>query len=498
MAVQKLYEALDSYIHRTEKARERTEELFDEFRQMDKVLADHRKTVTELAGRYDTLSEGVDLSDNANISLSTDEYKEFLHINEQLADAFPELTDGIDENGNSILRLGIESITAKEKLEELLQIEEDLNNFRVGQGLGEAFEGVYTYVKEAEEASSKLKDISSKTDERIGVLNDYVENGIHLKRDNYLLFKGDITDKAKTDYAYSMQAASQEFFNGLNESRQMELMAGLGGASGLFIINEDELTGTFDFYANLYALTTDEISTLTALVCDNVGTLKGTLLDQISDQKQDLQEKVQKGENAWRDLIPALVSGMKSKQTFKDLDADLQDIAVQIVEGLDYNYAAAMEAYDPDPYAYIRDKFIIPMDKLSDSDKRKLQSAFERLIALDAGDLSQNNQSQIEELINKIANLLEVEPIEIRATLGFDVEDVQNRYREALKETKRQFDGYGHDDRGFEINNAIGYKLDTFWQENVVTEQDWMLWNEVTEGITDITKAMDAYTEARI
>ena len=81
------------------------------------------------------------------------------HLNEKLAQAFPELAKGIDENGNSILTLGTKGITAKEQLEELLKTEADLNNFRIAQGLEDAFKGVYTYVENANEATEKLNGL---------------------------------------------------------------------------------------------------------------------------------------------------------------------------------------------------------------------------------------------------------------------------------------------------------------------------------------------------
>ena len=101
--IQLATKAIDDYIHRVERSRERTEELLSEFKKMNDTLADHKKTVSELADRYDELSKGVSLSTNDNVSLSTEEYEEFLDINEQLAQSFPELAKGIDENGNSIL-----------------------------------------------------------------------------------------------------------------------------------------------------------------------------------------------------------------------------------------------------------------------------------------------------------------------------------------------------------------------------------------------------------
>ena len=169
--------AIDNYIHRVEKARERTDELLDEFKDMNNTLADHRQVVADLADRYDELSKGVNLSTNNNVSLSTEEYEEFLDINEQLANSFPELAKGIDENGNSILTLGTKGITAKEQLEELLQTEEDLNNFRIAQGLEEAFKGVYTYVEDANEATEKLNGTISDSNEAMSKLQDIAEKG---------------------------------------------------------------------------------------------------------------------------------------------------------------------------------------------------------------------------------------------------------------------------------------------------------------------------------
>ncbi|MCI9398196.1 MAG: hypothetical protein HFI55_15095, partial [Lachnospiraceae bacterium] len=137
------------------------------------------------------------------------------------------------------------------------------------------------------------------------------------------------------------------------------------------------------------------------------------------------------------------------------------------------------------------------MGNLNDSDKQKLQSGIAELFKLDAGNLSQNNQKEIEKYISTIAALLEKTPSEIRVMLGFDIQDELDRYKEALAKAKHQLGGYRYDNRGFEANNATGSKLDDFWSENVATEEDWVLWQTVTAGITDAQEAMEAYTEAR-
>lgn len=488
----------DSIEEAKESARERTAELFDEFNEMNDTLADHKKTVSELADRYDELSKGVNLSNNENLSLSTEEYEEFLGINEQLTQSFPELAKGIDENGNSILTLGTKGITAKEQLEELLQTEEDLNNFRIAQGLEEAFKGVYTYVEDANEATDKLNGTINDSSEAISKLQDIAENGINLTGDNgQLIFGGNIHNEAELNYMNALTDSVNEFWKSLDGSRRVEL-SGLGiDSSTLFRNDLNSDTGVFEIYADTYNLTSEELTALENIIQDNVGDASGALLDSISDQSQELREQVQKGENAWVDFIPTLVSGMKSKQTFKNLDSDLQDIAVQIVEGLDYSYADAMKEWDPDPYAYVRDKIIDPLSKLDNTEKEKIISSFEELFKLDIKDLSQDNQAKIEKFITTIATLLEKDPLEIRVALGFDIEDIQNRYNTALNKAKHQLGGYSYNDRGVEATNDIGKSIQDFWNENVTTEEDWTLWEKVTAGIKDATAAMNAYTEAK-
>lgn len=145
------------------------------------LLPSTKKTVSKLADRYDELSKGVNLSTNDNVSLSAGEYEEFLDINEQLAASFPELAKGIDENGNSILSLGTSGLTAKEQLMELLQTEENLNNFRVAQGLEDAFKGVYTYIEEANEAAGKLNRTISDSSEVMGQLQEVAKMALNLR-----------------------------------------------------------------------------------------------------------------------------------------------------------------------------------------------------------------------------------------------------------------------------------------------------------------------------
>ena len=219
VAVQIVAKIIDHYAHRVERARERTAELFDEFKERNNTLAEHKKTVEELADRYDELSKGVNLSNNTNQSLSTDEYEEFLDINKQLADSFPSLSRGISENGSSILSLGTNGMTAKEQLEELLQTEEDLNNFKIAEDLEEAFTGVLTYIEEADNVSGEVGDSLENINGLMSELHDVANDGIKLSPDNdKLIFSGsDYTAEAQ-EYMNALIQSAKDFRNQLDDT----------------------------------------------------------------------------------------------------------------------------------------------------------------------------------------------------------------------------------------------------------------------------------------
>ncbi len=70
-----------------------------------KEVREQKETVDQLAESYEKLSKGVNTSTNQNITLSTDSYKEYLDVCNQIADLYPDLVTGYDSQGNAILSL---------------------------------------------------------------------------------------------------------------------------------------------------------------------------------------------------------------------------------------------------------------------------------------------------------------------------------------------------------------------------------------------------------
>lgn len=121
------------------------------------------KALTEIKDRYEQLSQGVDTKTNKNISLSADEYKEYLDIVNQIRDISPELVSGYDSQGNAIIKYKdavTEAIKSQKELYDL-QKQEYLSNDS-GNDLFKGQKVSYKdAVKELKKDGDSLKDTIS-------------------------------------------------------------------------------------------------------------------------------------------------------------------------------------------------------------------------------------------------------------------------------------------------------------------------------------------------
>ena len=100
--------AIDSWIHKNEKLAESVQDVIDKYNEQKNSLKNAKSIKDEVVtsdgskSRYEELSKGVD-SLGKNISLTADEYSEYLDITSRIANTFPELIQGYDSQGNAIL-----------------------------------------------------------------------------------------------------------------------------------------------------------------------------------------------------------------------------------------------------------------------------------------------------------------------------------------------------------------------------------------------------------
>ena len=212
-----------------ESAKKNAEDAQSKIKSLQSEIKQNADTVDEAGKKYAELAQGVNQLTGKNISLSDDEYKEFLDVSNQLAEVFPQLTKGYDDNGNAILDLqgNVDGITGK--LKDLLEIEQQLAQQEINKNIDTYFENQSkVFGKEAKTNNStidaKTKDIE-KYRKSLSQFNSMVEKNdanfqSELDRQTYYAdFLADM-DKAGIDISdaiisQDMQAVSDGISDGI-------------------------------------------------------------------------------------------------------------------------------------------------------------------------------------------------------------------------------------------------------------------------------------------
>ena len=95
-----------------EEARQAAREAADAFESQKQTISNTKKELDDLITKYEKLSKGVD-GLNQNVSLSNDEYADYLDVCNRIGEMFPSLIQGYDDQGNAILTLkgNVEGLT---------------------------------------------------------------------------------------------------------------------------------------------------------------------------------------------------------------------------------------------------------------------------------------------------------------------------------------------------------------------------------------------------
>ena len=156
--------AFATWINSSKKITEAAEEAKDKISSINDDLKTNTETVENAKQRYAELAQEVENLGKVSQgqgSLSTDEYKEFLDLSNQLAGVFPQLTKGYDDNGNAILDLSGSVDTIVGSLDDLLQKEKDLANQKIMDEFPDVYKG---YIKDLGKAQSEVKSAKAEFD----------------------------------------------------------------------------------------------------------------------------------------------------------------------------------------------------------------------------------------------------------------------------------------------------------------------------------------------
>lgn len=120
---------------------------------------DLKSSANDIIPRFTELASGVD-EFRGNVSLTDEEYEEFLELNNQIADMLPSIKAGFDDNGDAILNLSYKAEDLSTSLWDAVEAQRELANISIADNMGEAIklasESSNAYKQQEEDAMESL------------------------------------------------------------------------------------------------------------------------------------------------------------------------------------------------------------------------------------------------------------------------------------------------------------------------------------------------------
>lgn len=396
----KIFEAIDDAIHRSEILIEKGQEAQQAIEDAKNAYDSTKSSVEDVKDRYVELAPGVDTKNNKNMSLSTDEYEEFLSINNQLAELFPELVTGYDSQGNAITSLGSNADSATEQLAALLEQKRQLADYKIAENLQDNFNGVLEQSKNYEENLEKMyKERKRLEDEKAEyeAIEGYSSGKINLNFekvgesyfDEYLGEElntyqriVDITQTGFQERLAAAYAAAQEagieFYNAMGSVED-----GLNTEVWQFLnASDDQMEVFYESYAR-----------------NLKGKFKEANLD-VSAELNELYGNINIDEremkSIWNQFVPSLISSLSIYDGYDEFSDELQQMISTAVGNIDYT--SLEEADQQNIRQYARRTFLDPILDMDDDTR----TAFDNII-----DIYTDGTLSFQERIRKMSEIFQ-------------------------------------------------------------------------------------------
>lgn len=143
-------QGIDAIVHWNDNIIAKGQEAKESIQSQTKAYEDQKASLGELTSKYTELSKGVKISGNSikNISLTDDEYKDFLDTSNQIAAAAPSLTRSWDSQGNAILNAGTNAEDLNTQVNDYLKLQRNLTYYDTKKNISDQYKGYETALGE--------------------------------------------------------------------------------------------------------------------------------------------------------------------------------------------------------------------------------------------------------------------------------------------------------------------------------------------------------------
>ena len=436
------------------------------------TLKTQQNLIQESGRKYAELAQHVNQFNNTNLDLKEEEYEKFLDLSNQIAEQFPDLIKGYDDNGNAILNLDgtISDINSTldiyiDKAKEASQIK-IVQSFK-GEGDNEDyFKGAKYEIDELDDKADtakteienlqKLKGIiASDSSDLPDLFNNYSKG-----TDSHL--KADYIRKYLNDSGFDKKLNEKSLFSGSLGNLSQEEMISFHKA-----VNDYNIDGQLSDHAILIL---NEI--LSKHSQESGYSISDYITQQIKVATDDYNQFADDVETKNKEIAQNAQAVLEQSVIWSDPDAtdQMRTTMTNALSKIDWS-DEQFEGFDGEQAAnYIQTTFASSFEKLSDNDKITVDKFFNV-------DPNKTDITQYINLYENIKAIFEKQGINIPISIK-DVKNVENDFNKSLEQMS---DKDKETVKKYLADNSI----------DSVSELD--VWNRRTEGITDATEAIQAY-----
>lgn len=428
-----IIKGVTNIINSAENMKKAVDDMVTSYNDSLKTLESHKKTINDIKDDYATLSKGVDELGN-NVSLTTDEYKKYQDICNQIADIYPSLIAGHTSEGNAIL-------TLKGNVEALTKAYKD------------------------EQKAAAASVISGSDKENTNVVKNYKNES-----------KTGIKSAFKSAFTFN---SDKSMVNGLSTTQKISYLKRATTLSTNDLKNKSGSIGSDNVFRSLlktYGLDTDSTDQEVTTIIQNMKADLSTYQAEVDEAMKGIKTKA----NAY----------FIYNSDYDNLnDEQINQISSLIDKSLTEEIA---DTFNKD--SDINSKFVQKIIDGIENNKEGISNAYKSLLAIDPnnmGDVSKDKQA-IDNYIKKIADYIGTDADSLKKGLGYDVADnISQQYNNIIEEAKKKESDFDWDNWFKEHSVNTQEEIDK-WKEIASSA------NSAAEARKKYAKQADTFKETKL
>lgn len=370
---------IDDAIHRTERLIEAGDEARSKISDIDAEYNEKKTFNDEKVERFVTLREGVNWRTNENLSLTNDEYSEYLSLCNQIADIYPTLVTGYDSQKNAILNLGTVAETATSQLNGLLEKQKEASDYQKRQLLDDDVSGTLASIKSI---NAEIKGAEEAIDYYNNIANLTVSESVNSIR--LALQKALDSNSDTLRIQFNMDANDDH----------LAVLENLLNQSGYYNYGHYEDDG-YKFLEIMGVPSMDEMDSIISEWNKQVGEFADETVDgayravEESSNKTDLENKLSEQYNQ---LLESAITSLETSANFKSMPESIQNLLRDSMNEIDWETAIGGDYDNFNMNDFVDSNVLKPMvNALKNPD---VETAFNRIGNLDISKLSYNEYGE--------------------------------------------------------------------------------------------------------